>query len=659
MVAGLGADRLSSITAMRFNDRVVQSVFDRVFQAPMAPAPPRVSASETNGAILLNWGWDPTAIETTEERIIADSYTFEGYTVYQLPLKNSRVSEGVRIATFDRVNGRTIISEEVVDQSTGLPTVRMLQNGSDSGIRRSLRVTADQVNGTWSGNWYQAVPLKNGQEYHFAVTAYNVNMLTAEVPVSIESDPVVVSVKPRIPFGQDPVTSVGETLAVAHTTGNGVVRVTPLVLDPYAGRGDSFRITFRWTGVDVRWTLTNRTRGTVVVSDQSNLSGDDAYPIVDGALVKVNATLDGGLVPGMWGNGTRTFDQGTRMMTWVNGDGLQLEEFDGAVGWEAPVHYVGNTTTRPVSAKALVKVLVRFAHHAATAPSSFNTVTDDTSSYAYRFLRQASQPAADPSFAPWIVNVNSGYRFQDYRISMPLAAYDIDANPPQRLAVGYLENNTTFGLVDGYYWPPYQGSMPGGQTNTATTGPREWLFVMKSPYSGAGSVPEWQDVLTDATIPIMYTFTWTRRFSAEWVPPLEVSFTPRRFPDSTDAFDFVIPAPLRGRTVERASSDRVGVFPNPYYAQPTTPYGASTPARQFVTFNNLPQRVTVRVFNLGGHLVRTLRKDDASQFLVWDLENEDGWLVASGMYLCHVELPDLGVSKVLKLGVISAMEGER
>jgi len=91
------------------------------------------------------------------------------------------------------------------------------------------------------------------------------------------------------------------------------------------------------------------------------------------------------------------------------------------------------------------------------------------------------------------------------------------------------------------------------------------------------------------------------------------------------------------------------VFPNPYVAgrsQETTNW------RHFVTFNNLPSKAIVRIFNLAGHLVRVLRKDDPSQFLEWDLTNKDNWQVASGVYICYVEMPEINEVKILKLAVI-------
>ncbi|MEX0602447.1 MAG: T9SS type A sorting domain-containing protein, partial [Bacteroidota bacterium] len=125
--------------------------------------------------------------------------------------------------------------------------------------------------------------------------------------------------------------------------------------------------------------------------------------------------------------------------------------------------------------------------------------------------------------------------------------------------------------------------------------------------------------------------------------------TPSRYPSQADVFAFSIPAPAKGLQVEKESAKRVGVFPNPYYAgreAETTPYG------RFVTFNNLPPKATIRIFNLAGHLVRSLEKDDPSQFLEWDLRNDHNWLVGSGMYVVHVEMPDVGEMKVLKLAVI-------
>jgi hypothetical protein len=55
-------------------------------------------------------------------------------------------------------------------------------------------------------------------------------------------------------------------------------------------------------------------------------------------------------------------------------------------------------------------------------------------------------------------------------------------------------------------------------------------------------------------------------------------------------------------------------------------------------------------------MVRTIRKDDDTQFINWDLNNERALPVASGVYLAFIELRDrqgrdLG-TKTLKLMIV-------
>jgi hypothetical protein len=49
-------------------------------------------------------------------------------------------------------------------------------------------------------------------------------------------------------------------------------------------------------------------------------------------------------------------------------------------------------------------------------------------------------------------------------------------------------------------------------------------------------------------------------------------------------------------------------------------------------------------------MVKEIKKDDASQFATWDLANQYGYPVASGLYLVHVET-EFG-EKILKLAVV-------
>ena len=57
----------------------------------------------------------------------------------------------------------------------------------------------------------------------------------------------------------------------------------------------------------------------------------------------------------------------------------------------------------------------------------------------------------------------------------------------------------------------------------------------------------------------------------------------------------------------------------------------------------MPEQATVRIYNLAGQLIRTLRKTDvAGSILEWNLENENRLPVASGVYVYQVEIAGAG-----------------
>jgi hypothetical protein len=123
-----------------------------------------------------------------------------------------------------------------------------------------------------------------------------------------------------------------------------------------------------------------------------------------------------------------------------------------------------------------------------------------------------------------------------------------------------------------------------------------------------------------------------------------------------DMKEFTPQAPLvNDKKAAREDIGKINAFPNPYLGQAVAPTGV---VKQSVTFTHLPERATIRIFNLAGNLVRALFKNDgnASQFLEWDLKNTYDLPVASGVYIAYIELPDFGLSKVLKLVIVQQAE---
>ncbi|NIR48013.1 T9SS type A sorting domain-containing protein [candidate division KSB1 bacterium] len=104
------------------------------------------------------------------------------------------------------------------------------------------------------------------------------------------------------------------------------------------------------------------------------------------------------------------------------------------------------------------------------------------------------------------------------------------------------------------------------------------------------------------------------------------------------------------QTAQRDVRQQVNVYPNPYVGVNRL---ETSRFRPFVTFTHLPQKTKIQIFNLAGQLVRTLEKDNDSQFLKWDLTNDHNWLVASGIYLARIEMPELDEVKVLKVVIVN------
>jgi hypothetical protein len=120
-----------------------------------------------------------------------------------------------------------------------------------------------------------------------------------------------------------------------------------------------------------------------------------------------------------------------------------------------------------------------------------------------------------------------------------------------------------------------------------------------------------------------------------------------------DEFTFTAPEASIDNSLAKNEIESVNVFPNPYYAVNSEEINKYN---RFVTFTHLPQKAKVRLFDLAGTLVKVIEKDSPQQYLRWDLANERGFPVASGLYIAYIELPELGETKILKLAIIQEQQ---
>jgi hypothetical protein len=650
VVGGLGSDRLSSVAVMKFNDEFVQNTFNALFAVPKPPPAPAVSVAELDEKVIIEWASTPQRTADIENVTFQPgTYTFEGYNVYQLPNQGSALKDGKRIAVYDLPSDPAIVLDRQFDVATGLILQVPVQFGTNSGIKRQFVLDRDFVK--------DVNKLYNGTEYYIAVTAYTVSR-GGFSPAALESSPIILRVVPHSAnpgtrftstYG-DTVKNVTQTALPGGSLSEGLV--IPIVVNPAKLTGHQYKVTFKIdTSGNNLWDLTDVTLNKVILSNQLNQTGDDNYAIADGMMVKVSGPSN----PGMksW-----SIPSGTRRFSPVGGFiGLGLEGFstsadpvaydvdNGTIGMAGHLAFgaIGTTLTDADYHNVLLK-LAAVDNVNLWDPKA--TPSDTNFSRGYRYLRAATAAAQQPSFAPWIVNVASGYPYQGYDYSVPFSAWDMETTPPTRLAVGCFENNVPLGAVDGRYWP--------GITSVDNSVTREFAFIFKKAYTTTADPALAVNMSGNATTPLMWVMTCARRAEAAWTAGDQFLITANHLNTPKNVFAFTAPTTTVGdATLSKVDVGRVGVYPNPYYA--FNPQESSTTVK-FVTFNKLPARATLRIFNLAGQMVRVLEKNDASQFLRWDLNNKDNFPVASGMYIVYVDMPEIGATKILKVAIIQEQE---
>lgn len=641
---GTGLNNLKAVEMLKNYDKVAQQAYNDFFVLPSAPRQPMVHVTELNQEVDFDWGWDVEQVAETESHD-KKGFTFEGYNVYQLPSATATKEEGVRIATYDVINDVKYILGDVVDPSTGVTLKSVQQFGNDTGLKHTIKVDKDFITN---------LPLVNGKKYFYAVTAFAYNPDPLAVPNNLENPIAIMTIIPHAPDpGVKYTSAYGDTLAVTRTGGKSDGKVVPIVIDPKAVTGHQYSVTFDTLSVydpDLEemvlhyvWTATDLTTNTVKVSKQFNQSGDEAYLSVDGLLLKVLGPPNG-----VKSDDVNTTDDeskwgwkviaGKRRFTWSGGTGLGLEGFGGAIG--AGATWLGST----IGYDGLKNVLLKLA----AVDTTGNVVPGDPNiSYAYRYMRGSKNAPAKPEFAQFIINKKSGYAFQDFKNNFPFAAYDVeDPLHPRRLAVGYLENNADNALVDGKYWPGLTGT-----DNVGASGPREWFFIFDTDYSTTEDASLEIDLLSGAAPVLLHGSP--NRNAKFWEAGNELAIYVNHINLPADSWTFTSKTVETSTELAKQDVEKINVYPNPYYGANSEELNKY---QKFVTFSHLPQAATLRIFNLAGQLIRTIKKDSPDQFQKWDLATDSGLPVASGLYIVYVDMPQLGKTKILKVAVIQEQQ---
>lgn len=115
-----------------------------------------------------------------------------------------------------------------------------------------------------------------------------------------------------------------------------------------------------------------------------------------------------------------------------------------------------------------------------------------------------------------------------------------------------------------------------------------------------------------------------------------------------------------GKVSNSLASNRmkdIYVVPNPYVVanalEPANRLQTQNRGERRIYFENLPMQCTIRIYTLSGELVQQLEHDQMADNgrEYWNLLNKDGFSVAYGVYLAHIDAPGIG-KKLIKFALI-------
>ncbi len=606
IIVGAGRDRLTSVTALKFNDRFAQFAFDKNFDLPGPPPRPEVRWGQLDDQIVLYWD-DRSELEYNEE-----GYAFQGYNVYQ---GESVSGPWRRIHTFDVIDNVAVIFDDQFDMETGVVINKPVQFGSDSGLSRRVIIRDDVIRGG---------SLVNGRPYYFAVTAYALGADQEPGLKTLENRPEGITLIPQKPQAgvRHEDGAPGDTLAVVHS-GNSDGRVIPLVINPEAIVPETYTVGFAEDDRGVYWDLT-ASGGRELLSGQRNQSGDDDYLVADGILWKVE-----GAEPG--------FKRNLRPLPMVDeiigpgGDPVTADEFGGP----------GNDV---------------FLSLNSTGEWYLSAGGGDGANEEAGFTRSEGNLSSRDILMKWDDDPhNLGWWWFDSeevgRLPFGLYLRDPATGEEDRLipilysgcgedcTPGVFDFSDPDVVIDGAYGYPVT----------------DWIYAytILDGESYEGFVEDAADGVIDNDIAeyelfarlVVGGFTYDPD-AAPPVPPtmpapgtvIQFSTTKPNTPEDVFKID------TRGASFSgghaRQDLKLIRAVPNPYYAHSAYEFNRY---RHVLKFTRLPEACTVRIFNIAGDLVRTLVKEPGpGSFLEWNLLTDRALPVGSGVYIYHVEAPGIG-----------------
>jgi hypothetical protein len=612
IIGAVGTDNLNSITELKRKAAAIQKAYDHDFITVTPPPAPVPHSYSDDQDIILHWDDNAENYKQGDPLLYGrgfndTTYNFEGYRVWQY--KDANGNAPVNLAVYDIKDFISEIDDYKIVNGVYVKVPVII--GPDEGLRRYITITQDA---------YTKQPLRNGNSYYFGVTAYAYSNNSS--PTYLESAPQIIEVKPgkqKIDYTSDYVPQ--QNVTGTQTSGKSDGQVIFKVIDPSAITNDDYEVVF--SGIvnnqkdSLVYTLINVTRNDTLIKKSQDFTSDSLHKsICDGLMVIVNDTAKGSIeqLP-------------------FNKQPYRIKSVEEIAGKD------GKILSNPQNV---------FYHL--------------NSTQKWMIITQG-----DTLYPMENIDINNGAEYNDYEIRFTDSGSEY-------YTTGYSAISPLI-KTD----PRGKGKVPFEIWNKGADGTLNMRMFIKT----------WDRVLRDS----MWTKdsiskSWEAIYgyiyddSTQYVEPISTFSKPLallsdikigniilngELPDigtviKISTFKRMLPGMKYHIKLNKAQFNNIAkaktgvnditVFPNPYFGSNSL---ETSESNKFMRFTRLPTQTTIRIYSLAGVYVRKLEKNDNSQYMDWDLRNDSGQYVASGMYIAYVEMPGAG-SKVLKLAVIMEKE---
>ncbi len=587
-----------------------QSAVALNFQAGLEPTP-KVVVRRFDREILLTWLEDHEMLESYS----LGGYKFQGYRVYQ---GASLTGSFTAIATFDLVDGIQTIFDFVYDEGAGRIIEKPVILADDVGVQRYISIKTDQL-------FNPGQSLSNYRDYYFAVTAYFINL--ASTPKVKETSLQTFRAAPSAPdYDVSIVTKTGTKGNITCDKGRGDGEFFYEVIDPILIRSATYRITWNQDSAPESGSYTwNLDRNGVRVLSNQRQTGrhPEGYPrrdapIVDGLQIQI--------LPASFRAPAKILNSKQTVDVNPNDNGLRLWGGGSVFGPADDLNcsFWGDCSSEAKAGQLQADLEFRFTGVRISERANDTTIV---SGGQLGIIRSRNSDTARAL------------------VRLPFELWDIENN--LQINVFVTDYNA-------------DGKSPwgnGGIPQYYRIRGRNYITPIHTPYDEATlTASSFERTDSNATW-ILFFHSGGQQPASEWSTGdrFGVRFANLTTPGVDEYAFTTTPAIITGQIeVAKRQLQRINIVPNPYWAH--NPMERDS-FNRFVRITNLPgYGAKIRIFNLAGDLVRVITEQDRQQgtaglqYVEWDLRNDMGFPVASGVYLVHVEVPSVG--NIVKKAVI-------